>query len=412
MTMMMISVAVLAAGLGLVLGFTLRFVLRRRKTQQAAEDDSAVQFAVIKNELESTRKQLTETVAQKTDLEQALATANQNLAAAKALENAQKQNQIAFENLANKIFEEKNKTFREESKENLDNLLKPLKGEISDFKTQITGFKAINDRMTSETENLTKALTSSVKAQGNWGEWNLERILENSGLRKGEGYIVQGEGMEIKSRQDGGRQMPDVVVHLPENKHIIIDSKVSLKSYVDYINAETDDHRQAHAKDFIRSLEAHIRGLEGKRYQDADGLNTPDFVMLFMPIEASYFLAMQEKEDLLGMAWDRKITLVCPSTLSASLRTIASLWRLEKQNKNAEDIARVAGAIYDKVHGFIGNMNDVGKAIEKAQEVHESAVKQLSSGRGNVLTQTEKLKELGAKTSKQLPQNLLEDGSD
>lgn len=328
-----------------------------------------------------------------------------------AFEELGKQAKTEFAQLATQALEKQGKNFAEQSEKNLKGMLDPLDKEIKEFKTQITGFKAVNDRMTTETENLTKALTSNVKAQGNWGEWNLERILENAGLRKGEGYDVQGAGLDIKSA-DGARRMPDVVVFLPENKHLIIDSKVSLKSYSEHVNAADETARQAAAKDFVASVAAHIKSLGDKDYANATGLNAPDFVMLFMPLEAAYFLAMQEKEDLLHMAWERNIAIVCPSTLIANLRTIAALWRLQKQNANADEIARVAGGIYDKVSGFVGNMERVGKALDSAQSAHDDAFRQLASGRGNVLKQTEDLKKLGAKTGKSLPAELLTEDDD
>ena len=325
-----------------------------------------------------------------------------------AHQKAQKQAKTEFENLAHKILKTTGEDFKQQSEETLKNLLNPLDTQLKDFKTEITGFKAINSKMTLETESLTKALTSNVKIQGNWGEFTLERILEQSGLTEGREYNVQGKGLDIKSA-DGGRQMPDVIINLPEEKHIVIDSKVSLKDFVDYQAAQDETARAMAVKKFITSTRNHIKGLQSKNYQNAYGLKSLNFVMMFMPIEASYFLLMQEREDLIAEAWDKNIALVCPSTLLPNLRTIAYLWRLQKQNENADEIARLGGTIYDKIHGFLSNMETVGKAIDNAQKKHDEALKQLSGGRGNVLTQAEKLKEMGAKTQKTLPQNLLED---
>ncbi|MGI9439869.1 MAG: DNA recombination protein RmuC [Parvibaculales bacterium] len=325
-----------------------------------------------------------------------------------AHQKAQKQAKTEFENLANKILKTTGEDFKQQSEETLKNLLNPLDTQLKDFKTEITGFKAINNKMTLETESLTKALTSNVKIQGNWGEFTLERILEQSGLTEGREYNVQGKGLDIKN-VDGGRQMPDVIINLPEEKHIVIDSKVSLKDFVDYQAAQDETAREMAVKNFITSTRNHIKGLQSKNYQNAYGLKSLNFVMMFMPIEASYFLLMQEREDLIAEAWDKNIALVCPSTLLPNLRTIAYLWRLQKQNENADEIARLGGTIYDKIHGFLSNMETVGKAIDNAQKKHDEALKQLSGGRGNVLTQAEKLKEMGAKTQKTLPQNLLED---
>jgi DNA recombination protein RmuC len=284
----------------------------------------------------------------------------------------------------------------------LEVLLTPLDKQLVEFKTEITGFKAINEKMTSETESLTNALTSNVKVQGNWGEMVLERILEESGLEKGREYTLQGEGLGLKSAE-GARQMPDVIINLPEAKHIVIDSKVSLTSFREYQNASTEDQRAAAAKAFILSTEKHIKDLAGKNYQNAYGLQSLDFVMMFMPIEAAYFLLLSAREDILRQAWEKGISIVSPSNLFPNLKTIGYLWRLQKQNDNAEEIARLGGSVYDKVSGFLGDMQSVGKSLVKAQDTHREAVKKLSEGNGNVMRQAEKLRELGAKTNKSLP---------
>lgn len=328
----------------------------------------------------------------------------------------QQQMQLQFENLANKIFAEKNA----ESKKNLLELLSPLKEDLGGFKKHITesfgehakeqfalkreieSIIKVSSEMKFQTENLSKALKGDAKVQGNWGEMILERILEASGLRKGDNYIVQGTGMGLKHPEDGRSQKPDVVVLLPEGKHAIIDAKVSLTAYERLCAEEDSTARELHLTQFLQSVKAHVKGLEDRRYQDTQGLNAPDYVMMFIPIEGAYALAMQQDAELHAYAWERRIIIVCPSTLFAILKIISSMWKLENQNRNAEEIAKRGGLLYDKIAGFVDDMGAVGKALDKAQEVYDSALGKLSRGTGNVLRQAEMLKELGVKASKQI----------
>lgn len=398
----------------LLIGLALGFFMGKKSSMGGARDDSLQpRLQKMENEKahllaanEAMDRQLAEKVNSEKILRDQAQNARESLARAEekinAFDDAQKAARDQFKNLANELLKQNNEEFKEQSKESLKALLNPLDKQLNEFKTEITGFKAINQKMTSETENLTNALTSNVKAQGSWGEFVLERILEESGLEEGREYILQGAGLNLKSAE-GNRQMPDVVINLPDKRHIVIDSKVSLNSFRDYQNATNDEARAQAVKAFIASSEKHIKDLGDKNYQGAYGLHTLDFVMLFMPIEAAYFLLISEREDMLQKAWDRGISIVSPSNLFPNLKTISYLWRLQKQNENADEIARLGGTIFDKVHGFLGDMQDVGKALEKAGEKHEEAVKKLSSGKGNVMTQAEKLKELGAKTNKSLP---------
>jgi DNA recombination protein RmuC len=319
-----------------------------------------------------------------------------------AFDEAQEIARTEFKNVANEVLKKNSKEFEEQSKKTIETITTPLKDNIIGFNERLVEFSAINNKMTEETNNLSKALSTNVKAQGNWGEFVLEKILQSSGLEKNIQYTVQGENMDLKSL-DGGRQMPDVVINLPEERHIVIDSKVSLKSFSDYQNATSDGEQADAAKAFVKSTEAHIKDLAGKNYQNAYGLNSLDFVMMFMPIEAAYILLMSEKSALLDTAMDKGISIVSPSNLFPNLKTINYLWRLQKQNENAEEIARLGGTIYDKVNGFLGDMQEVGKALDKAGEKHGEAVKKLASGKGNVMSQAEKLKDMGAKTNKSLP---------
>jgi DNA recombination protein RmuC len=402
-------VSLIPFGLGLGAGIALtRWLRPSARGDENGEPMRQLQGEIIalQTSQKNLAEQLSETKGSEADLRQSLQSAAERLARAdekiSAFDEAQKAAREEFKNLASDILKQNSAEFKEQSKQSLEVLLTPLDKQLVEFKTEITGFKAINEKMTSETESLTNALTSNVKVQGSWGEMVLERILEESGLEKGREYTLQGEGLGLKSAE-GARQMPDVVINLPEAKHIVIDSKVSLTSFREYQNASTEDQRAAAAKAFILSTEKHIKDLAGKNYQNAYGLQSLDFVMMFMPIEAAYFLLLSAREDILRQAWEKGISIVSPSNLFPNLKTIGYLWRLQKQNDNAEEIARLGGSVYDKVSGFLGDMQSVGKSLVKAQDTHREAVKKLSEGNGNVMRQAEKLRELGAKTNKSLP---------
>ncbi len=330
-----------------------------------------------------------------------------------------------FENLSNRIFEQKSESFKRQSQESISTLLKPLKEKLGEFekkvedsfgkqakeqfslKEEIKNIVESNEKITLQAESLASALKGDSKIQGDWGEIILEKILEDSGLRKNVDYSVQGGGLNLRDGNDR-LQKPDVIVQLPENKHIIIDSKVSLTHYERFY-AESDEKAGAvHLKQFLSSIKKHIGDLEHRRYQDTEKLGTPDFVLMFIPIEAAYILAVQEDSQLQNYAWNKKVVLVCPTTLFATLRTIASVWRLELQNKNTMEIARQGGQLYDKIEGFVRDMQVMGRQIETVHKTYSGAMNKLSEGRGNILSKTEKLKELGAKTSKSLPQDLLD----
>lgn len=330
-----------------------------------------------------------------------------------------------FENLSHKIFDEKSETFKKQSQESLGHLLSPLREKLQDFekkvddsfgaqakeqfslKEQIKNIVEANEKIQTQAEDLTKALKGDSKVQGDWGEVILEKILEDSGLRKDVDYTLQGSGMKLQN-EVGRHQKPDVIVNLPENKHIIVDSKVSLTHYERYFSEQDETARNSHLKSFLASIKKHIKDLEERRYQDTDQLGTPDFVLMFIPIEAAYILAIQEEQDIQNLAWDKKVVLVCPTTLFATLKTVASVWRLEMQSKNVQEIAREGGLLYDKVEGFVTDMQALGRQMETTNKTFEKAMSKLSSGRGNILTKTERLKELGAKTSKSLPTELFE----
>lgn len=342
------------------------------------------------------------------------------------LEQLEEKFALQFENLANRIFDEKTDKFKKESGEGLGALLNPLRERLQEFqkkiddsfgaqaKEQISLKKEIehiiraNEKMALQTEGLTKALRGDVKAQGNWGEVILEKILENSGLRKNTDYIIQGTNMGLRHVEDGNVMRPDVIIMLPEDKHIIVDAKVSLSSYERYCAAEDAAERARHMKEYLASIRAHVQGLEQRRYQDTEKLGTPDFVLMFMPVEGAYSLAIQEDAGLHSYAWDKKIVIVCPSTLFATLKTIASVWRLELQNRHAQEIARQGGGLYDKIVGFVEDVQELGSKINGAQNAYHEALKKLSTGQGNILKRAQDLKALGIKASKNLPKELLD----
>jgi len=325
-----------------------------------------------------------------------------------------------FELLAHQIFDEKSKRFDDVSTKNLSMLLDPLKERIKDFeqkvettyaqersergvlKGELNKLLELNVSMSREAQNLSRALKGDTKTQGNWGEMILENILQRSGLRKGEEYITQGTDVGMKS-DEGSRLMPDIIVRIPGNKHLIVDSKVSLKAYEAYSACETEEDKLRHAKLHVASLEAHINGLSGKKYYLNEKLDSPDFVMLFMPLEPAFALAFKEKAELFQTAWEKNIALVSPTTLLTTLRTVASLWKQEKQQKNAIEIARRAGALYDKFAGLVDDLKLLGDRLEQTTRTHADITKRLSEGKGNLISQVEGLKELGAKADKQLP---------
>jgi DNA recombination protein RmuC len=337
-------------------------------------------------------------------------------------EDLQKKFTIEFENIANKILDKNSEKFTAVNQKNMGEVLNPLKEKIllfekkvddtykqglkdqTDLRAELKKLYDLNSKISEEANNLTKALKGDVKKQGNWGEIVLERILERSGLNEGEGGYQK---QFADNSDDGKRILPDVVINLPDNKHIIIDSKVSLIAYERAVNASSETERLAHLKDHLLSLKNHIKGLSAKHYQTAPKLNSPDFVLLFIPIESSFGVAIQEDQDLFSFAWDLKVVLVSPSTLLATLRTIASIWQQENQTRNALEIARQSGALYDKFVGFISDLEKIGKGISNAQNNYNDAMNKLQNGSGNLIGRVENIKKLGAKTSKELPKTML-----
>ena len=279
------------------------------------------------------------------------------------------------------------------------------KENFSALKEHFEQMRSMNQKISEEANNLTKALKGDTKMQGNWGELILEKVLEKSNLQKGSEYETQYSTVN----PDGKRIQPDVVVHLPEGKHVIIDSKVSLVAYEKYVSAESEEALQKALKEHVASLRAHVRGLSEKKYPEGDGFFTPDFVLMFIPIESSFGLAVKEDLDLFNFAWERNIVLVSPSTLLATLRTIASIWKQEKQNRNVLEIAEESGKLYDKFVGFMEDLERIEKSFLQTQKHFEEAQKKLHNGRGNLVGRVEKIKKLGAKATKQLDEKYLDE---
>ncbi len=400
----------------LVYTFNLRSALARAELQAQSESalsiglrterDQALQKAIrLEAELDSERKQ--------------------GLGRIESLNEAKEALTSQFKNLANEILEDKSKRFTEQNAASLDALLKPLQTKLTEFKEQVSnsyGNEArerfalkseierlanLNLRMSDETRSLTQALKGDSKVQGNWGELVLESILESSGLRKGEEYLVQ----DSHTQTDGSRLQPDVVVKLPEGRSLVVDSKVSITAYARH--AETTDPIVAEQElaAHIQSLRQHIQGLSGKNYSSLYGIGSVDFVLMFVPIEPAFLLALKTSPNLYQEALAKNIVLVCPSTLMATLRTVAHLWRQDHQNRNALEIAKQCGTLYDKFVGFVEDLEKLGQRLDQAQTSYHDAFNKLKSGKGNLIRTAEKVRELGVKPSKNISTPLL-DSSD
>lgn len=342
------------------------------------------------------------------------------------IENLQQKFTDQFKAIAGDILDNNSKKFSETNHNKITELLTPLKEKIQSFEKKVDDayekemkdkeslrkevqlLHDLNQRISEEASNLTKALKGDAKKQGNWGEVILERILERSGLTEGEGYTLQGKDMKLTDTE-GNRLQPDVIINLPDKKHIIIDAKVSLVAYERLINTEIDADRESYIKQHLISLRKHVSDLSDKDYQNLYGINSPDFVLLFIPIESSFSVAVQADQDLFSYAWDRKIVIVSPSTLLATLRTIASIWKQEQQTKNAIEIARQSGALYDKFVGFVEDLKKVGNSLGNAQRSYTDALGKLQDGKGNLIGSVERIRKLGAKSSKSLDRHIEEE---
>jgi DNA recombination protein RmuC len=339
----------------------------------------------------------------------------------KEVEQLQEKFKLEFQNIANRLLKQNSSEFAETNQKKLDAILNPLKENIKNFEKkvddnyekelkerttlieQIKSLEKLNTQMSEDAHNLTKALKGDNKAQGNWGELILEKILESSGLIENEEYETQ----YSTTNDEGSRIQPDILIKLPDDKHIIIDSKVSLIAYQEYINSENEDEQKLHLKNHVISVKSHIKGLSEKHYASAKDINSPDFVLLFMPIESSFGLAMKADNELYQYAWDKKVVIVTPSTLLATLKTIASVWKQDKQTKNAMKIAEESGKLYDKFVGFIEDLEKINKGLSSSKTAYDSAINKLKTGSGNLITKVENIRILGAKTKKQLPNDFL-----
>ena len=389
--------------LGLVIGVVIGYLFGRAKS--GSEMNSAYPELLANNRV----------------LEEKLSSQQQQYESQlKLLQDAKQMLTQEFENLANRIFDEKQTKFSAQSKEALEVSLSPLRRDIGDFRKQVESVydKENADRnklvgqiselqkqtmqISADAVSLANALRGDNKAQGNWGEFVLEKLLEDSGLTNGREYDTQ---VALKD-EDGRRRNPDVIIHLPEGRDIVIDAKVSLVDYERYFHAEDEDTKQQCLNQHLASLKAHIRGLSGKDYESLEGVNSLDFVLIFIPVESAFMLALDQAPDMMRDAYDRGIIVVSPSTLMVTLRTIKNLWRYADQNRNAQVIADKAGGLYDQFVLYIEALEDVGRHLDKSRDVWDTAHKRLVSGRGNLVRRSEELKKLGAKAKKSIPDNV------
>ena len=418
MPMSDLSLLIPALSLGITIGLLVYvFILRSHQKQTAVslfeqttllnalreERDQAVLHAIrLEAELDSERKQVQNRIESLNEAKEALT--NQ------------------FKNLANEILEDKSRKFTEQNAQQLDILLKPLQTKLTEFKEQVSNsydqesrerfalkneierLANLNLKMSDEARSLTNALKGDSKIQGNWGELVLESILESSGLRKGEEYLVQ----DSHTQADGERLQPDVIVKLPEGRHLVIDSKVSITAYARHTEAGDDAIAKQELLAHIQSIRQHIQGLSAKNYSGIADLSTVDFVLMFIPIEPAFLSALKAAPNLYQEALAKNIVLVCPSTLMATLRTVAHLWRQDQQNKNAMEIARQCANLYDKFVGFVEDLEQIGKRLDQAQSSYHDAFNKLKSGKGNLIKAAEKVKELGVKPNKMIASNLLD----
>ena len=367
-----------------------------------------INLELMRTEKDSFKNELTKKTTEFTTLE-------------KKLEDQEEKLRIQFENLANKILDKKSDKFTEQNKKNLDLLLNPLHKKIESFekkvetsqkesvgmhaalKQQLESLKDLNQQMSKEAINLTKALKGDSKAQGDWGEIQLEIILEKAGLSNGIHFTSQGGYRD----ENENLKKPDFIINLPDNKHLIVDSKVSLTAYEGYFSSENKEDKDNHLKKHIASIRKHIKELSEKQYTELYGINTPDYVLMFVPIEAALLIAFNENNKLYLEAFDKNVVLVSTSTLLATLSTVSSIWKQEDQKRNVIEIARQAGALYDKFVGLVEDLTGVGKKLESAKNDYSSAMNKLVDGRGNLIASVEKIKKLGAKAKKSIPEQIL-----
>lgn len=423
-------IAVAAAGLaaGGLLAWSLlrgRIALAAERLRLLEEDRAALRAAHAEMEAkgEAWRVALEKTRAERSVLVERL-TAERRAAQEKIelLQQAREALSDQFKSLAADILEEKSKRFAEQNQTSIGALLEPLRNRLQEFQgkveevyvqegkdrsalaEQVRQLMELNRALGQDAKNLTRALKGSVKAQGNWGELVLERVLEASGLRRGMEYDTQ----ESHTRDDGSRAQPDVVIHLPEDRHLVVDAKVSLTAYEAYAIAEDEAGRQVAVRRHLESVRAHIKGLAERNYQQLYGLGSLDFVLMFVPIEPAFMLAVTHDDALFMDAWQKNVLLVSPSTLLFVVRTVAHLWRQEAQNRNAQEIARRGAELYDKLAGFVDDLDALGNRLAQAQKSFDAAYGKFTRGRGNLVRQAEMLRELGVKPGRTLATGLVE----
>jgi len=426
---MVIQIVFLIIGIGI--GLLIGFLAFRKKDDSGQKVSDAITDG-LRREAQSAKEEVVQERSKSESLQierTRLQTENDNLIEKlkeqkTQLEDLQERFSKEFENLANRILDDKSKKFTEQNETQLKNILDPLKDRIRDFekrvnethnesaiersalKEQLRIMSDMNKRMSEEALNLTKALKGDSKKQGNWGELILEKVLEKSGLTKGREYDVQ----QSFTLEDGSRLQPDVIIHLPDNKNLVVDSKVSLVAYERYISSDDDDKdaQDAFLKEHIASIRTHIRGLSGKSYHNLYGIGSPDFVLLFIPIEPAFILSISSDNELYNDAFDKNVVLVSPTTLLATLRTIANVWKQEYQSQNAMEIAKQGADMYDKFVAFVEDMIKVGKFMDDSKKTYSEAMNKLHEGKGNLVRRAENMKKLGVKASKQLPQGLVD----
>lgn len=393
--------------------------------QSLSQSEQRLQQAEqVQQQLQQQRSQLqADLAANQSKLESTLKHAEEKQ---RTLEASEERLKKEFERLAQQIFEQKSERLQQSSKQTLEVTLAPFKQQLEAFKkqvesqyteelkqrasltTEITSLKELNKQMAAEADALTRALKGDTKAQGNWGEVVLERILTQSGLREGHEYETQSHHRD----EDGKSFKPDVVVHLPNEKDVVIDSKVSLVAYERYFNSDDDKEREAALSEHVNSLRTHIKGLSKKNYQQLDSVRTLDYVLMFIPIEPAFLLAVDRDPELIRLALEHNIMLVSPTNLLVALRTVNNIWQYEHQNRNAQKIAEDAGKLYDKFAGFIEDMQKIGNSLDTVRKHYDGAMNKLSTGRGNLVGRVEKFKEMGVQTSKKLDSKLLDDDSE
>ena len=417
----------LACVVGVAITTTIAGVIVQRiqRKWQAEHENSVQELTQMQQRLERAQQEIHQLEKEALTLEQQFAAAQEIWQQKEHFfEQQKRQNEVQFKQLAQEIIQKQGARLATENEKQLSAILSPLGQKIHEFQQrveqsydqearerfslvkEIKNLQLLNQRISDDAMSLTEALKGQNKVQGGWGEVILERILERSGLEKGREYEVQ----VSLNTEDGKRYQPDVIVHLPENKQIIIDSKMVLVSYLAYVEAEDDITRQQALRQHLDAIRRHMKELSAKNYHDLKGITSLDFVIMFIPIEAAYGLALQAENGLFSEAFEHNIIITGPSNLLATLRTVQNIWRNEKQSQNALEIARQAGAMYDKFAGFVQDMDDIGAKIDTLSRSHDQAMKKLSIGRGNLMSRAERLRMMGAKTNKQL--TLPEDDQD